>query len=409
MIELSRQVALLPGVPVRLAHRPLVPFALQLPPPRVLTRPRPCARAFCDDGLTSRLPGEVAGARYKLRWALPLDLDHPPEAVVQDGGRIVVYGSGAFRLVDLEGHELLSVAGLGQSCVVLDAERGLFYLVDSYNRLMARRLSDGGEEFNLSVALGSAFARPFLARRGQRFLEVGIEQVTRPNPPQPPSLSFIEQLDLPAVPKLGTTGAVENLAALTALHIATTKLVVALHGDQLVFAVPGALYLSSTDLHPRVAFDGKFEPQRLSVDELGRIHLVAAVGAGRELWLVTPEGQRLAATPIPKELAALVAPPIVGCDHRVYLVGTGGVAAFDAAGKALWKRALPGVVAGAAVALDDVLVVAAGAALLGYDGDGEARPLFATPGAAFVTAPAMSAAGELLVASPEALVCLQRG
>ncbi|TMA43813.1 MAG: hypothetical protein E6J82_05945 [Deltaproteobacteria bacterium] len=146
----------------------------------------------------------------------------------------------------------------------------------------------------------------------------------------------------------------------------------------------------------------------LSVDELGRMHLIVGTGDKLSVWVVTPDGSRTVSRPLNPEYGPPIAPPIVGYDHRIHLVAADGIVTLDAYGGPLWERRPQGRVAGAGAAADDQLIVAAGRELQAYDGKGEREILFRSVAGALTTPPAMSASGEIFVATAEALFCLSR-
>src|SRR5262249_31128052 len=151
---------------------------------------------------------------------------------------------------------------------------GLFYFVNLDGFLAAHRLADGAPEYNLNLAPGDAW--PFIARRGSRFIDAAVD-LPQPYRPQPPNRSALQHADLDAKIELDPVKVVSNLTALATLEMKTGTLSVAMRGDDLAFAIPGTVFLSPSDLQPRAALHGDFVPRSLSVDELGRMHLVVAV------------------------------------------------------------------------------------------------------------------------------------
>src|SRR6267142_6725765 len=88
VIEVTRQVALLPPAPVNVPGVPIRPVDLRVPLPKApVPQGAGCARVFCNDGLNSRLPSAVATEGWKVRWSAPVVPDFTPTAVVQDGPR----------------------------------------------------------------------------------------------------------------------------------------------------------------------------------------------------------------------------------------------------------------------------------------------------------------------------------
>ena len=405
MIEVTRQVALLPPKPVSVPGVPIRSVDVHVPLPKA---PAPqgggCGRVFCNDGLSSRLPAAVPVEGWKVRWRAPVVPDFAPTTVVQDGDRVVVYGGGAWRLYDLQGKPLKDGRN-GSSGIVLDVANGLFYFVNLNGFLAAHRLADGGEEYNLNLAPGDAW--PFIARRGNRFIDAAVD-LPQPYRPEPPNRSALQHVDLDAKIELDAAKVVSNLTALATLQMKTGTLAVAMRGDDLVFAIPGSVFLSPSDLQPRAALHGDFVPRSLSVDELGRMHLVVAVGDRLELWVLTQDGSRTVTRPINPEYGVPIAPVAIGYDHTIHLITADAIVAFSADGDPIWERRPHGRIAGAGVATDGHLLVTAGRELQAYDAKGEREVLFRSVEGALVTPPAMSASGEIFFATADAVYCLGR-
>jgi len=405
VIEVTRQVALLPPAPVNVPGVPIRPVDLRVPLPKApVPQGAGCARVFCNDGLNSRLPSAVATEGWKVRWSAPVVPDFTPTAVVQDGPRVLIYGGGAFRLYDLQGKPLKDGRN-GASGIVLDAANGLFYFVNLNGFLAAHRLTDGAEEYGVNVAPGDAW--PFLARRGNRFIDAAVD-LPQPYRNEPPNRSVLQHADLDAKNELDPVKVVSNLTALATLQMKTGTLSVAMRGDELAFAVPGSIFLSSSDLQPRAALHGDFVPRSLSVDELGRMHLVVAVGDRLELWVVAPEGSRTVTWPINPEYGVPIAPPAIGYDHGIHLITADAIVALSADGDLLWERRPSGRIAGAGVSTDGKVLVTAGRELPAYDAKGEREVLFRSLEGSFVAPPATSAAGEIFAATASVLYCLGR-
>jgi outer membrane protein assembly factor BamB len=123
------------------------------------------------------------------------------------------------------------------------------------------------------------------------------------------------------------------------------------------------------------------------------------------LWVLTPTGQRTAAYALKPEHGNVLAPPVIGYDHTIYLVAS-GLVAFDAYGDLLWEQWPRGRFGGAGATTDGKLLVVAGD-LSTYDAKGQQTMLFAAPGVTLVTPPAMSAAGEIFAASKDMVFCLK--
>jgi hypothetical protein len=403
VIEIQRQIALLPPIPLSITAVPIVDVIdLRVPPLPEASPPAgaACERQFCNTSLNSRFPAATSAKQLQVRWKAPFTPAFKPSTVLQSGNRVLAYGGGSWRLFDLDGAKIAD-GRTGSSPMVLDAEHGLFYFISGNGFLTAFRFADGGEEFNLLPAAGEAWT--FIARQGKRFFDLGVE-LPQPWRPVPPSHAMLQHLDLANQVQLDDIKLVTNLEAGASLLFATATVQVAMHGNDVIFALPGRVVLSSNDLQPRAGLDGDFVPRFLSLDELGRIHLLVRIGEQTALWILTPAGQRTAAVTFKPEYGTPLAPPIIGYDHRIFLLHS-GLTAFDAYGDLLWERWPKGRVVGGGITTDGQLLVTDGD-LAAYDPQGERRILFTLPGVSFITPPAMSAAGEIFVASADSVYCL---
>jgi hypothetical protein len=135
--------------------------------------------------------------------------------------------------------------------------------------------------------------------------------------------------------------------------------------------------------------------------------MVVESAGQRALWIVGRTGARVARPPLPAGLDVL-APPIVGYDHMVYLLGAQRIVAVSPAGAVLWDRALDGVAAGAVVTADRKLLVTTGAALDVYDAQGRRERLFTAEGDVLVTPAAATPDGDLVVAGRRFLYRLRQ-
>ena len=404
VIEIRQQTNLQEPVPIQVPAVPILDVDLRVPLPVALVSPgASCGRLYCNTSMNSRLPGAAPAKALKVRWQAPFTPAFQPSTVLQEGNRVLAYGGGVYRLYDLDG-KLIAEGRTGSSGMVLDSENGLFYFLSSYGYITARRLADDGEEFNLNPAPGSAW--PFLARRGNLIFNLAVE-LPQPWKNEPPNQAIFQHLDLPEALERDDTKIVMNLTGAGALYLRTATVKVAISGERVVLGLPGRLLLSPIDLHPTAALDGDFMPQALSLDELGRIHVVVSSGDQTALWVLTPSGQRSAKVTFKPEYGAPFGQPIIGYDHRIFLIHS-GLTAYDAYGDLLWERWPKGRVAGAGITTDGQLIVSGGD-LAAYDAKGERRLLFMLPGVSLQTPPAMSTSGEIFVASKDTVYCLTSG
>jgi hypothetical protein len=403
VIEILRQISLLPFTPVSVTAVPIQDVSLPVPLPEASPENgAACARLSCNTSLNSRFPASAPKKQLQIRWKAPFTPAFRPSTVLEDQDRVLAYGGGVWRLFDLQG-EMVAEGRTGASPMVLDAAHGLFYFVNRNGFFAAHRLADGGEDFKLNPAApGQAW--PFLARQGNRILDLSVELPQPWRPKAAPLKAVLQHQDLGDPVERDDRKMATNLMVLESLRIATGTVQVAMRGEDVIVALPGRVILSSNDLHPRVGLDADFVPRFLSVDELGRMHLLVRTGEQTALWVLTPAGQRTASVMFKPEYGEPLGPPIIGYDHRIFLLHS-GLTAFDAYGDLLWERWPRGRVAGGGITTDGQLLITDGD-LAAYDAQGERRILFALPGVSFITPPAMSATGEIFVASADSVYCL---
>lgn len=363
-----------------------------------------CTRPFCNGERNSRVPDPHPREPLAVRWRSTLDPQLHPAVIAAAQDRIVVTGQIAWRLFDGKG-ETVKDDRMGDGELVVDPANGLFYFPDVDGYVAAHRLADGAKAFHLSVYFGDAYRRALIQREGRRMLVVSIEGMRDPLGNRKPRLSVIELQDLGDPFVLSEVGRLKSATRLEYLFRDTVDLRAAVHDGRLVLATGDRLYSADRDLRLQTELTGEFEPLSLSLDETLRAYMVVATENGRFLWVVSPEGQRVMSFPVPADTPPLSTPPIVGYDHRVYLVGGDRLLAVGVDGKLLWQRA-GAAIAGAVVTADGHLLVAAGSELLDIAADGAVTVLHATRGDALRTAPVPRGDGEVLVASDEALYCL---
>jgi len=361
--------------------------------------------AFGNPEQNSRLPGSLPAGMWSVRWQTALNSSAAPNHVVQAADRVLTEGGGLWQLFDLAGKPVAQGRYVG-SHVVLDAPHSLFYFIDTNNFLMALHLADAGKLFMTFPSFGENFVRPLLVRRNNRFVLSAIELEGAPHRPAPPNLSVIEYDELGPELKTDRSGLLFSLTATGKLLIRTNKFTAAMHDDTVAFAVPGRIYLSSSDMKVKEAFEGDFEPVSVSLDESGRMYFVALRGGRYELWILSPDGGLIGSHPLKPGMEHPVAPPIVAYDHRVFMVSSSAILAVDPSCKLLWEAGASSPIAGAAVTLDGHLIVSTGAEVSAFDERGRRTTLHSFPGDSLTSAPVLTGKQELLVASHSRLYCL---
>jgi hypothetical protein len=406
VIEVLHQVTVEEPAPVNFHPVPIRrDGSASIPPP--IARPQPdYPMAFGAPEQNSRLPGTLPSGAWFIRWQADLNSSLPPNHVVQAADRVLTEGGGLWQLFNVSGSPVAQ-GRYNASHVVLDAAHSLFYFIDKDNFLTALHLNDAKKLFMTSPSFGDNFVRPLIARRDNRFVLAGVEMEGTPHRPNPANLSVIEYDDLAPELKTDETGLLFSLIATGKLLVKTNKLSAAMHGDSVVFAVPNCVYVSTSDMRPKSAFYGDFDPVTLSLDEAGRIYLVVARHGQRSLIILSPDGAEIGEYSFKPDMEELIAPPIVAYDHHVFLVSASRAVALDPAGKQVWETAISARASGAAVTADGHLLVSAGPEVSAFDGQGHRSTVHVFPGESLTSPPIITAKQDLLVTSRSHLYCLR--
>jgi hypothetical protein len=364
-----------------------------------------CLRRFCNSERNSRSPFARAPRAYRQRWRAELSSQLRPAYVVAAGDRAAVVGLSSWALLDDSG-ALLHEEPMGDGEAVLDPGNDLVYFPNTNGRVAADSLRDGRQSFFLSVYFGDSFARAFIHRVGSRVIVLSIEQPTDPLRLSEPTLSVIEAHELQTPFVLSEVGRLKSAREVNHLFRDTVKLLAAMHDDRLVLATTDRVYTADVDLRLERELTGSFEPLQLSLDGSGRIYLVVRAEGALFLWALTTEGERVLNVRLPAELDRFDGPPIVGFDHRVYLVSGQRIRAIDRDGTTVWEHLAAYPVAGALITAGHELLVSAGSQVAAFDGKGDRSVLFEATGETLLTPPVLTRAGELLIASSRHLYCL---
>lgn len=360
-------------------------------------------RPFGNDRLNSRLGGRLpeAGA-WKIRRQTDLPQGSSPLWVLQGGDRILVQEPIQWHLFDADG-QLIHKGPLGASNVFLDPANSSFYAADVYGYVRARRLDDGADWFRIEVYFGRDCKRTLIARRDRRLVIAGTDILVNPHGGERPNIAVVETQELgdPIQPESNGFLITKRVGELIRK---SSLMLVALDNDTIIISTPGRIHLANLNMRISAEFDGQFEPVSMSLDETGRIYLVVKTGGRTALWLLSPRGERLLSFVFPPDMEVSAVPPIVGYDHRAFIIGSDRLLVVNTDGKLAWVRG--GRVAGAAVTADDQLLVSDGSELAAYDAQGKRRVLYDFKGEVLSTPPVLTAGGDLLVASPRHLFVL---
>jgi hypothetical protein len=366
------------------------------------------ARPYINDQLNSRLPKDVAAAPFAVLWKADLAPEFPTAYVLAAGGRIVTPAPGRWQLFDNSG-QLIGTGKLGAGDAVIDSANELLYSIDPYGVIEAHQLKDAALAYSVSISGGEEWQRAFYARRGHEFAIVSFRRLLQPHAAATPSGVSVDVQDL------GSSLQVQQEIAVSArqksrLYFEAPRASAAVLGDALVTAIRNEIVVTAFGQSIRTRLLDKFEAGPMSLDEAGRIYVLVNQGSAQPiLWVLTQQGERVAVFTPPADFTMQAAPPVVGYDHRIYLFSRSEVVALNPQGTLEWRRPSQGAVAGIAVTSGGTVVVAEGSSLSAFDAKGERHVLAKFDGESLITPPAMTPAGDILVATARRLYCVASG
>ena len=403
------------------------PISLSVPPVKVKTSgdiwvptpqsPDPAhglyARPYANAMHNSRIPYPAGGGFRKILWESDIDASSRPRFVLNGGGRLLVQKDLAWELFDDNGSRILR-GGSGAGDIFLDAEDSLFYATDQDGLVVARNISDGKEAYSFFPMFGSGYVRTILAREKRTVWVIGIEvpQVSH-SAGRPAEYTVMEVQDLGESLKKDEDGILMSNLRVATLITRPVPLLTAMTGKKLILGAPDHVYTADEHLNVTRDLELVGTPEAMSVDEGGRVYLVAQTedehkAAVRVLMVISPDGSELMRNQLTNHSATIVAPPIVGYDHTTYLLEEHTVVAVGVDGKTRWKTFAGGAIVGGVATADGKLLVAADSIIASYDATGEREVQFALEGENWATPPIVTATGRLIAASDKKLYCLVR-
>jgi hypothetical protein len=172
-------------------------------------------------------------------------------------------------------------------------------------------------------------------------------------------------------------------------------------------AAPGRIYRADARLKVIDDLADDFTPVTMSLDERGHAYLVVQSKGKHALWVLDPKtGERSVSVPLTGEPTPT--PPLVGWDHRTFVLLQDGVVAIEPDGRAAWTVSTAQAPVGASIAKNGVLALAVGSQVLLVEPDGRSRTAL-DAGDSLATAPVLVSGTELLVATAATLLGARPG
>ena len=402
MIEIEHSISFLPGKKVEFAAQQLRDGPMPTRAAAAATEAPFCTRHFANNAANSRLSGTLPDGRWQVKWSA--DLRSQPLSIVRAGDRIVCQWSGEWVLLDDAG-KLIREDYCGKSPIVIDPNSRTFQLVTDSLSWQVRRLDSGELAFQNALPYTEDYSWPVLFRNGIRMLAFANVRPAFQHGPPEKGFSLLQMIELGMPLETDAGKLVRNLKRFETLHIGAENSRAAAENGIVTMASPNALVRFDSNLQVAGAFSGTFTPLQIALDEAGWSYLFAKIGASRAIWVVTPEGVRVAQWPMPIEVADLIQPPILGYDRRVYLLTSAQLVALDSQARLLWVKPVPGGSVGAGVTINGQVLVTGSKSLFAFQADGEYKELRKFE-EVITTPPTYTSHHEILVGAGKRLHCL---
>lgn len=345
---------------------------------------------------------DVTVGPWHVAWSVPLEPSAPAQAVLATHDRIVVQAQARWSLHDTRGKQLRAVARVDGNVVIDPDARQVLY-ADVNGFLGAARLDDGALELLVEVQFGDGYSRTVLWRSGRELGVHGFALAQMTHGPAPaPDHTLLEVIDLGDPVVADGVKFVTSSRKLAGMSSHVVPLLVAANGSDVVMAAPGRVYRADARLKVIDDLTDDFTPVAMSLDERGHAHLVVESKGKVALWVLDPTtGERSVSVALPGEPTTL--PPLVGWDHRTFVLMQSGVVAIEPDARTAWTVSTAQAPVGATIAHNGVLMVSVGTQVLQIEPDGRSHVALEA-GELLATAPVLLSASELLVATAAALM-----
>ncbi|MCK6556315.1 hypothetical protein L6Q96_17305 [Candidatus Binatia bacterium] len=405
MTDILRQKNLGVPQPEPYAAQPLADSGAAARAPHTAPEADAYVRFLASPALNARLPGRLDAGKWAVRWRYIADPPAPTVAVLRAGDRVLVHAGGAWVLLNRDGVRIARGAS-GRGALFIDSGSATFYALTPASALEARQLSDGDLRFQNALPYSESFAWPLIVADAVRLVAMANQLPMMSHQLRRPDTSVVQLIELGSPLVVDEFKLLQSLTRFEALQIRDPELRFAAAGDLIAAAGRNLLLFLSTNLELKAAYIAEFQPVLMSMDEAGWVYPIVQTADGRALWVVTPEGKRVLRIALPGDAGNLVQPPVVGYDHRIYLLTKEAVTVYSPTGELLWRTPVPGGIVGGGITLNGMLLVTAGAAISALDPAGKLERLYRLDGESITTPPVYTAHREILVGTTRGVVAL---
>ncbi len=362
-------------------------------------------RPYVNVQHNSRTGLSLPKGNWSVQWQADIKSVGMPTFILQTQNKIVIQAEDGWILFNNEGKVIQLGPRLGGD-IVLDPNLGVFYIADINSFVSTINLADGSLFSLVGASFGTKFERTLLARKENSML---IHSFAMPEPPfiGPPDFTILELQDLGNPIEIDDFSFVTSAEDRASIISNTIPLLVALDGDYTVAVVPNHIYRLDKSLKVVADLMAEFTPLAFSLDEAGRIYLLAQSKGKNVLWVVTPQGERILSVELQNTLLNPLYPPVINYDHQILILDSNEIQAFDIPSGLVWQWKSASDIAGVIAMADGGYLVATGSQVFVLSHEGEPTKLITVPSETLITPPVLTSEGKILVASAEHLFCLE--
>ncbi len=357
---------------------------------------------FGNESRNSRSEADLGEGIWEKSWEASVRTDARPKYVLVAGNRIVVEAE-IWQMYDLAGKPI-EQGKTGSSHIYIDRKAAIMYYIDGNGYINSVRTGDGKKAFVSMAGLADEGVYKCIVSRESKLFIGSSERQMDPHGGDVPERSLFELIDAGTPLKTDDSGLLLSAKSLGSLEIPESDVQCAIRDNLLVSASGTNIVVADLKLLPARLIATGITIKSLSLDELGRIYVVGKKGDSHVADLMNAEGGVLYSCRISDICDRLIAPPMVNRNHEAFLLSPDRVVCISNEGKELWDYKAKGKIAGGMLSADDWLLITDGNEVMALNAHEQARSLFHSENAPFLTPPALTEAHSIAVATAQHLM-----
>ncbi len=366
---------------------------------------------FSNEAHNGRSAVKLAKNLWSQKWKVPLDESLTPRHILFCNDYIIVYGNGQWQLFSMQGKTLNSGAA-GFSELYIDKQTGLFFFADYNGLIQARNLQDGSHKYSFFPMFSTGYSRPAFFRK-ERLLDIlSVEENENPHGNVTLRSSVIEAVDIGEPETIDDNGYLLSAHRLKDIQVNSTEVNAVFSDNLAVVAAPDQIIITGAELKIARIIKGEFKPVAMSMDESGRIYIVASlagsVGKKNALWVIDSSGSKLADIELPGG-AESFNPPLLGYGLKLYVTSDKHIYSINLKENSFTEVPFEKPLGGAVISSDNKIVLAAGKMIFGIDDNGETIYLTHLDDDKWITNPVFAGNDNLICSTGKFLYCFERG